>query len=303
MSSPRPWEAQHRPNAETVAQVVRAQVPALAGLPVRYFDEGWDFTVFAVGDAWLLRFPKREGVRPWLARERSVLDAIDETCDAPIPRDRFYGEASAAFPLPFVGYRRLPGVPLDALALDAVGAGAAARLGRRVGRALRVVHAVPLDVLPPAPSPRDERDVVVAEAQGVLATLADRLGPKAARSARKALAEPPPPGTHRVVLHRDLGPEHVLVHATTHELTGLIDWADTGPGDPAADFVGLWVELGDACLDAALEAYGGPGDPELYRRVRFDGLCCTLRQVEACEEGWRPEQRDRWIARFVERFA
>ena len=48
-----------------------------------------------------------------------VLDALEAAGTGLVPTDRFYGVASKTFPLPFVVYRKIPGVPLDTLGLPA----------------------------------------------------------------------------------------------------------------------------------------------------------------------------------------
>ncbi|MEN8152099.1 MAG: phosphotransferase, partial [Planctomycetota bacterium] len=105
----------------------------------------------------------------------------------------------------------------------------------------------------------------------------------------------------RVVTHGDLGPEHILVDPATHAVTGVIDWEDVGPWEAAGDFVGLWAELGEPALQAALDAYGPAFDERLAGRVRFHATRWMLHQVKTSEDGWKPGDRDRWIARIVER--
>ncbi len=300
-SDARPWHAQARPDVATVRRLVHDQFPALRGEDVRYFAEGWDFTVFAVGSERVFRFPKRATTLPWLARELVVLDAIQGRVPAPLPSDRLLGEPAQGYPFPFVGYRRLGGVPLDTLAPDAVREGAARALGRVVGETLSVVHALPLASLPPAPSPRDEMAAWIRRALVVLDSIRDELPFGAVLAARTRLQRPPPAATQRVVTHGDLGPEHLLVDPASHALTGIIDWADTGPWDAAGDFVGLWVALGEPGLEAALEAYDQPREARFAERVRFHGTRWLLHQVRSAEEGWRPETRARWLRRLGDR--
>lgn len=67
--------------------------------------------------------------------------------------------------------------------------------------------------------------------------------------------------------HRDLGPEHVLVDEHG-DLAGVLDWEETGIGDPAMDFAWWLHELPDVA-ERALAAYGGAPDRRFLDRARY----------------------------------
>ena len=68
-----------------------------------------------------------------------------------------------------------------------------------------------------------------------------------------------------VVLHGDLGPEHLLAKAG--RLSGVIDWGDARIGDPALDLAWLLYGTGASFATEVLRAYGGDGD--LRRRALY----------------------------------
>lgn len=187
----RPWDSHERPDEALVTGLLGAQFPKLADHTVAFFAEGWDFTVFRVGERWLFRFPKRAQTVPWMAREAAVLSRLEGLVPAPIPEAGFRGEPSEAFPFPFVGYERLRGAPLDVLALDAVDEDAARRLGSVVGETLALVHALPREILPPAPSPRDDLAAWIRTALDVLAGCSSLLTSRVVAAARHMLENPP----------------------------------------------------------------------------------------------------------------
>ena len=65
-------------------------------------------------------------------------------------------------------------------------------------------------------------------------------------------------------------------------------------GDPAMDFVGLWLMLGDAAVREALDLYRPPVDDGMLDRVRIRGKCCALGEWQVSVEHF-PEtlQRNR----------
>lgn len=297
----RPWHGPHRPAAATVTAVLSAQCPHVLIGPVRYLSEGWDFTAFDVDDVWIARFPKRADVAPGIPRERRVLEALDDLGAALVPADRFYGEASERFPLPFVVHRKIHGVSLDSLGLRDVSPDAARRLGATVGSLLRALHDLPLSLVDGTEGEEEGMEKWLSEAKAILARIRPELPPAVVERAADRLENPPPATPKRVVTHADLGPEHILIDPATHVVTGLIDWEDAGPWEASGDFVGLWAELGEPALRAALHSYGGTGDEHLADRVRFHATRWMLHQVKTAEDGWQPESRGRWIARLTDR--
>src|SRR5581483_10521181 len=111
------WSPQEVVGEELARSLAADLLPAFAEAPMRLFGEGWDSTVWLLGDEWVLRFPRREVVVPGFLRELEVLPLL-----AP----------------------RLPGRELpDAPAGDA----GRVRHGRDLGRFLRALHGIdPADV-------------------------------------------------------------------------------------------------------------------------------------------------------------
>src|SRR3954469_17213138 len=122
-------------DSRLAGRLVAAQFPALGGLPLRLIGEGWDNTVFAVGEEWVFRFPRREVVLPGLQVEIDALPLLAALLPVPIPVPEHVGVPSDEFPWPFFGARMLPGVELCEAPETS-----RADLAPQLGRALRVLH-------------------------------------------------------------------------------------------------------------------------------------------------------------------
>ncbi len=68
-----------------------------------------------------------------------------------------------------------------------------------------------------------------------------------------------------VLVHRDLGIEHILSDDTGHP-QALIDFEDATVGDPAIDFAGILAGLGPEATKRVLKSYGKPVS---WERVHF----------------------------------
>jgi aminoglycoside phosphotransferase (APT) family kinase protein len=245
------------------SRLLAEQFPELAPLPIRLLGSGWDNTVYAVGAEWVFRFPRKEVIVPFLETEIDVLPDLAPLLPVPIPVPQHIGVPSAAFPWPFFGARRLPGVEL----CDAPET-ARERLAAQLGRLLRQLHG--RDVMQTLGARLQEnwtrRADMALRAPLTVEKLAalDELwhAPEHVHSLLdEALALPPPEPT--AVCHGDLHFRHVLVDGD--RVSGLIDWIDLCRGDPALDLQLVWSVLPPETRGAFFAEYGDVDDATLLR--------------------------------------
>jgi aminoglycoside phosphotransferase (APT) family kinase protein len=194
---------------------------ALGYRPERFvaIDDGFDYEVVVVDDAWVFRFPRRAAVEEALAIEIELLPRLREALPVEIPRFEFVSRD----PL-FVGYRLIEGDPL----VDEDASGVRAFLD-----ALHSFDATGLPVERPEWIANYRRQC--AEFERLVVPLLD---PGTATRARTLFGEVETlTGYTPVLLHADLGPQHLRVRGG--RLAGVIDWGDTRIGDPALDYAWL----------------------------------------------------------------
>jgi aminoglycoside phosphotransferase (APT) family kinase protein len=206
---------------------------------IREIDDGYDFDVAVVDDGWVFRFPRRPGVEEALELEVMLLPTLAPSLPVHVPQFEYVSRDPF-----FVGYRLIRGDPL----VDEDGEGVRAFLD--------ALHA-----LDPTDLPVEQLDWIdayrdqCAEFDRVVLALLEtdrRVQARRLFDDVETLV-----GFEPVLLHADLGPEHLLVH--DGRLAGVIDWGDTRIGDPALDYA--WLLNGPfADWDV---------DPELRRRARF----------------------------------
>lgn len=255
--------------AASYRAAIAASFPGFAPRSMRFLAEGWDSTAWAVNGGLVFRFPKRADVGIWLRREIALLPLLAPMLPVSVPHFAYVAEPSAAFPYPFAGYRKLPGVPLAEAPASIV---RPERLAAQVGAFLTALHRFPVARAVacgvPDSSPEHWRAQYAAMLEE-LRPLFPRMTPaereRTERLFAAYLGNPLHARFMPVLLHRDLGGEHLLLDAQTGDLAAVIDWGDVSIGDAAQDFCGLPT----AWLPTLLASYGGVMDATFADRVAF----------------------------------
>jgi aminoglycoside phosphotransferase (APT) family kinase protein len=206
------------------------------------FDGGWDNRAVLVDGRWVDRTPRFPDREPQLRREAALLPWLAPLLPLPVPVPVVTSEEPLT-----VRHAYLPGDPCP---------GTSAMQGAAVGGFLRALHAIDPDEAVRHGArdaagghaeiretlERMRRDVVPLLPAGLRAVGADLLS---------RVAVPP---TEPRLVHGDLGPEHLRV--TGEAVTGVIDWGDSGLGDPAIDLAWTAYGAAPAFAEAVLTAYG-----------------------------------------------
>ncbi len=272
--------AEHDVDAELVAGLVADQHPDLAGRRPSFLAEGWDNTLWRLGDDLVARLPRRALGATLVEHELRWLPGLAPSLPLPIPAPVRAGAPGRGFPWRWSVVPFLAGTPLirsrAPLGPDAPG---------QLARFLRALHQPAADDAPSNPC----RGVpLIARARHVDEGLAD-LGahvpdPDAVRRAfDDALSARPHVGP-KVWLHGDLHPDNVLVD--DGRLVGVIDFGDLTGGDPATDLASAWMLFDRAGADEVLGAYGDV-DADLEARARGWAVLFGLLLAAAGLEGRR----------------
>jgi aminoglycoside phosphotransferase (APT) family kinase protein len=211
---------------------------------------GLDHDVYRTGDLVL-----RVGDPATVAREAALLRRLTGALPCPVPVPELVDEFEGV-----LGHRWLPGEPL-------LGRPAPPGLASAMGTVLRRLHDVDVAGLADLGLPEEGDD---------LSVFADDLtGPEhLVATVRRTV---PDPGPHRVLVHDDLGAEHLLV--ADGRLSGVLDWSDAAVSDPAVDFARLLRDFGPVFLDDVVAAYGDPPDEGFADRVLFVARCAALEDL------------------------
>lgn len=221
----------------------------LAGLPLVLVDEGWDNRMYRLGEAYVVRVPRRAAAAALIEREQRWLPQFAHRLPVPVPAPVRCGEPSPGYPW---HWSVLPWIAGNTADLEPPAETEAATLASF----FRALH-----VPAPPEAPRNpvrgvalvERRAMVEARAARVAAATDVLTPRLARLWHAAL-EAPMDGGDRW-LHGDLHARNVLVAGG--RITGIIDWSDLASGDRATDLAAIWGLLDSrAARRAAIEACG-----------------------------------------------
>ena len=264
-----------RPSAEVRIdeQVVRALVatldeaiPDAGGLAIAHVAEGWDCSVWRLGDDLALRLPRRQVVADLLVGESRALAEVAPYVAATgvqVPAAVVVGEPTPDYPWPWTLVRFHPGTSGLAVPRERRASWAAP-----LAAALAALHRPAVDDHPRNPF----RGVPLADRAGAVEERLDRLAdPLTAEEHgalvhawQDALAAAPWSGPP-LWIHGDLHPGNLIARDT--ELVAIIDFVDITGGDPAYDLAAAWLVFDDAGRRAFVAATRGV-DSGTWARAR-----------------------------------
>ncbi len=288
-----PWRLERAAlDALAVKTLLATQFPQLAAQSITRLGEGWDCETWLIDEAWVFRFPKREGVQASLVREALLLPLLAERLHVRLPVPQWSGRPCENFPFTFSGYGLVPGRTWNWSArpsrrLAAFEADFIAFLNGLHGSTAEARRA-----LAQAGGSYPEDDAPIdwtAELARVRDLLTEHLSSETlVEVAPLLVGDLQPPDAFRgekVLLHFDLSEDHVFMDDAGHVL-GVIDWADAGFGDPAVDFIEATIWLGPAFLERAIAGYRHPVDAGFRHRVRYGAsVVALLNLAYAVERG------------------
>jgi aminoglycoside 2''-phosphotransferase len=286
------------PVDQTVAQLqrIREVYPdvAVASGDLRLTRGQFNDVLFVEGTL-VFRFPRSARAAAVLQAETALLRALQGRLPLAIPDPTHVG-IDRQSQLAFMGYRLIPGVPLEPEALAAIDDEATrGRLAVQLADFLRALHSVPVDELEVALSVNDDRHAW----ERLYHRLQTEVFGFMRRDAREAvaqrfeafLAQPSHFAYDPVLRHGDFGGSNILYDAA-RAISGVIDFGAAGVGDPAVDLAALsWY--GEGFLAQFFTAYPELAAPSIQERARFYRSTHALQQaLWALETGDEAEFAD-----------
>ena len=230
----------HKPDAEfqidvpLVRRLLDEQCPQRTALPLVALGDGWDNQLFRLGDALVVRLPRRASSAVLVAHEHRWLPQLAARLPVPVPAPIHLGRPGCGYPWPWSITPWLEGECALTVTL---------REPAAVARTLRAFLTA-LHRPAPADAPYNPyRSVPLSERLPLLQEHLDRVGSLVDRRAvervwHRAAAAPRWPAPE-VWIHGDLHPGNILVGK--RGISAVIDFGDLAAGDPATDWAVAWM--------------------------------------------------------------
>jgi aminoglycoside 2''-phosphotransferase len=265
------------PESRTTSQQrILEVIPDLRITSLRAGDDGLVNDVLIVNEELVFRFARDETGRRALEREGRLLAFVRPRVSLPVP------EIIEQHPHCIV-YRFIPGMPLDRQRLLAQDASTRRALLDQLGTFLHELHKLPGDVVEVVPDPVESSSGMRKEYEDLYQAIQRELLPSMMVWARDWAREHFRPALEggldmtcaSVVIHGDLAPYHLCFDTSTCRLSGVIDFGNAGPGDPALDLGSVIMAFGEGSLRQMESVY--PAMSGLVDRARFHAATLELR--------------------------
>ncbi len=225
-------------DATLVKQLIRAQFPKWAALPVAPVENGgWDNRTFRLGDSMSVRLPSALAYVAQVEKEHRWLPALRPHVPLPIPVPLGLGAPAAGYPWPWSIYGWLDGEPAHADSVPDLG-----RFAVDLAQFLLALRGIDARNGPVAGPHNFHRGgsltVYDSETRWSISVLADEIDVAAVTEVWDAALATSWQGLP-VWVHGDVAETNLLVKEG--RLNAVIDFGCAGVGDPSCDLVIAWT--------------------------------------------------------------
>ena len=252
-----PAEINITPNL--IRQLLQAQHPDLANLPLEYMSEGWDNIMFRLGDEMVVRLPRRAKAAHLLKNEQDWLPILAKDFPIPTPIPIRNGISTDFYPWNWSVLPYLKGETANRQQPDDD------QVEPFIECLKKLHHPAPNN----APTNPYRGTPLIDGAERIedrLVSLKSRtnfITKEIEKIWQEAIEAPY--ANERCWIHGDMHTRNILVHEG--KLSGIIDWGDMTAGDIANDLVPIWMLWENpATRQRALDAYGVT--PEILARAK-----------------------------------
>jgi aminoglycoside phosphotransferase (APT) family kinase protein len=240
-------EAEIEISETLVRDLLAAQHPDLASLPITTLASGWDNVMYRLGDELTVRVPRRQMGAELIRSEQTWLPVLQPQLPLPIPTPVRLGTPTSFYPWPWSVLPWLPGDTADQHPL-------ATNEAETWAEFLLALHTTAPEHAPVSEVRGIPIDRRIESTQTRIERLQKKdLYPKELDAIwQRGLAASP--AVDKRWVHGDLHSQNVLVQQG--RISAVIDWGDMNGGDEATDLASIWSLFdAPAARDLILERY------------------------------------------------
>ncbi len=233
-------------------------------------DEGQFNDILIINDEYVFRFPKHAQGVELLLHETQILKNIRSYLTLPTP-DPIYISRDRQASKAFSGYLMLPGEPLWRETMEGIpDEETLQRLADQLAGFLKVLHNIPIAAAGEEERMHETREEWNDLYQDIRQHLFDRMRPEAREGVQdifeEYLSHPHSYDFQATFRHGDFGPSNILFDRQTRRISGILDFAFAGVGDPAVDLAAAST-YGELFVKRFSRVY--PEIESMWGRMRF----------------------------------
>ena len=266
---------------------------------VRPLTGGWSYWTFEFEleghrdqdglfeSVWIFRFPRNRVVTENLQKEQAILPVVAPRINFAVPR---FEHAGCWNGQPYAGYRRIPGRPLSDPPFT--GRKLSDEVTGSIAATLSSLHDIPTSLVaevcavePTVEAWRQHYRALRNEVRdNVMPLLESTTAAAIERGYSRFLDEELATLEDVALVHCDLGCEHILISDDRSTVSGLIDFEDVTIGDPAIDFVGIYVTYGMEAVERVRDGYQCASNVQRSWDVNFVNRLRFYTWMASCHE-------------------
>lgn len=221
--------------------------------------EGQFNDILVINDKLVFRFPRRQRIADNLAIEKAILARIQRGVPLSVPRPTYSSVNTTKVGEVFVGYPRIPGRSLKVETIGQIRERYVRRyLAEQLANFLRALHNFPPEYFGIELPHYDTIDHWKAMYAGVQQHLFEHMRPDAREQVTAHFEirfnQPERFVFEPCLVHGDFGPYNIIYDETRERISGIIDFSETGIGDPAMDLAPVSL-YGDEFVEYMLPVY------------------------------------------------
>ncbi|TFJ92765.1 aminoglycoside phosphotransferase family protein [Lentibacillus salicampi] len=234
-------------------------------------DIGQNNDVLIVNDSLIFRFPKYQAGIDNMLKETDILQKLKADKHIPAPVPIYQSFEPLELGNVFTGYRMIEGSPLSGEEFRECADDLILKLrSLSLVNVLIRLHAFPVDEFAEGPA------AIHDEYKDLYNRIQVNLYPFMRHDAQENVSKLFEDFFNRIddfyftsaLIHGDFGASNLLWNSKTFELAGIIDFGESGPGDPAYDFAGILASYGYDFFKRCIDNYHND-DPGMEKRAVF----------------------------------
>lgn len=257
-------------DSKVLINYIKNTYPELREKEFAVSDYGWANYILIVDNRLIFRFPRDEESKRQLVLEQKFLPELNCNLYGLIPNFIYSSKKDDEFT--YVGYELIPGKPLVTEEFTKLEENEVEKLAENLAEVLTSIHTFNFERHFKAPVSSEE---IKEHWRSFLTEIEEYVFPLLTQNEKvwtnnlfnRFLSEEENFAFTPSLIHGDLGTDHIIYNFEEKRFSGIIDFGDIQIGDPAYDFVGIYISYGAEFTDRVFRHYKGNKDKSFISRI------------------------------------